>query len=112
MVGSSPLEKSIASSIESDERCTILVPMAGPLCSAGSSTLPRNTFSASGRKRAPWHISHGSSPKKYFLPKPLHSGHAPYGELKEKSRGSISGNEKPSYGHINFAETILPSPEA
>src|SRR3989344_4278707 len=27
--------------------------------------------------RAPAHTSHGSSPKKYLLPNPLHSGHAP-----------------------------------
>src|SRR3989338_9914508 len=98
-------KKSIASSIESAARFTIFVPLAGPLCSSGSLTDPRKTFSDSGRRRAPPHTSHGSSPKKYLLPSPLHSGHAPYGELNEKRRGSISGNEKPSYGHMNFAET-------
>src|SRR3989338_4631675 len=67
---------------------------------------------ASGRNRAPLHTSHASSPKKYLVPKPLHSGHAPYGELNENKRGSISGNENPSYGHINFADTIVLTPAA
>src|SRR3989338_10976456 len=71
-----------------------------------------NTLNASGRNREPLHVSHGSSPKKYLEPSPLHAGHAPCGELKEKRRGSISGKEKPSYGHMNFAETICDVPSA
>jgi hypothetical protein len=49
-------------------------------------------------------MGHNSSPKKYFVPRPLHVGHAPYGELNENKRGSISGYENPSYGHMNLAE--------
>ena len=30
-----------------------------------------------------------------FSPKPLQTGHAPYGELNEKSRGASSSNESP-----------------
>src|SRR3989344_4738436 len=67
---------------------------------------PRKTFSASGRRRAPWHTGQGSSVQKCFVPRPLHAGHAPYGELKEKSRGSTSGKENPSYGHMNLLDMI------
>src|SRR3989344_4545465 len=97
--------------MESEERRTMSIPITGPLPSSPV-TLPKKTLRASGRKRAPLHTSHASSPKKYFVPKPLHSGHAPYGELKEKRRGSISGNENPSYGHMNFADTMRDSPAA
>ena len=31
------------------------------------------------------------------VPKPVHSGHAPNGELKEKDRGSSSSNETPHF---------------
>src|SRR3989344_6368773 len=89
-------KKCCASSIESEERSTILVPFAGLSCFPDSFIEPKKTLRASGRRRAPPHTSHGSSPKKYFVPNPLHSGHAPYGELNEKSRGSTSGNENPS----------------
>src|SRR3989344_3761659 len=75
-----------------------------------SSFLPIKTFSASGRRRAPRQTSHASSPKKYFVPSPLHSGHAPYGELKEKRRGSTSGKENPSYAHINLVDTMRSLP--
>ena len=33
------------------------------------------------------------------VPRPLHAGHAPNGELNEKCRGSSSGNEIPQTGH-------------
>ena len=56
------------------------------------------------RSLAPWQESQGLSPPKYFVPRPLHSGHAPYGELKEKSLGSTSGKEKPSFLQANRAE--------
>src|SRR6185436_12767896 len=65
---------------------------------------PISTFKASSRKRLPLHFGHGSWLKKYLVPKPLHSGQAPYGELKEKSLGSISGKEKPSCGHDHLAD--------
>ncbi len=65
---------------------------------------PRNTLSASLRKRAPPQSSHFSVPRKYFVPRPLQVEQAPYGELKEKSRGSISGKENPSFGQANFAD--------
>src|SRR3989344_7840030 len=38
----------------------------------------------------------GSTSK--VLPKPVQCGQAPYGELKEKRRGSISGSEIPQSG--------------
>src|SRR3989338_10634989 len=82
----------------------MFMPFAGASLLSGCFTAPRNTLSVSGRRRAPWHTWHFSSPKKYFVPKPLHSGQAPYGELKENNRGSISGYENPSYGHMNFDE--------
>jgi hypothetical protein len=34
-----------------------------------------------------------------FTPSPVHSGHAPCGELKEKFRGAISPIDVPSNGH-------------
>ena len=37
---------------------------------------------------------------------PSHSSHAPYGELKEKSLGSISSIVKPLSGHENFEEKV------
>src|SRR3979411_1818856 len=36
-----------------------------------------------------------------FSPKPLQAGHAPYGELKENSRGSGSWNEIPHDAQAN-----------
>src|SRR3990167_10120835 len=71
---------------------------------------PRNTFNASGRRRAPLHTGHGSSDQKCLVPSPLHAGHAPYGELKEKRRGSTSGKENPSYAHINLVDTMRSLP--
>ena len=66
--------------------------------------LPRYTWRASGRSLAPRQSGQVSLPKKYLVPSPLQPVQAPYGELNEKSRGSTSGKEKPSYGHINFAD--------
>ena len=87
--------KSCASATVSFVKSTIFFPCSRP---------PRNTFSASSRRRAPLHLSHGSSPKKCFVPSPLHASHAPYGELNENILGSISGNTYPSSGQISFAE--------
>src|SRR3989344_8895786 len=61
---------------------------------------PRYTLRDSARKRAPLHTSQSSSLKRYLVPRPLHSRHAPYGELNEKRRGSTSGKENPSYAHM------------
>ena len=36
-----------------------------------------------------------------IAPKPLHCGHAPRGELKEKSCGVGAGAVVPSFGHSN-----------
>src|SRR3989338_2412199 len=58
--------------------------------------LPIRTCNDSSPSRAPLHCGQASSPKKCLVPRPLHSGHAPYGELNENRRGSISGYEKPS----------------
>src|SRR3989338_250432 len=96
--------------MDSAANSTMLMVLFFSRTSFGSCFFPMNTFKASGRRRAPLHTSHGSSPKKYLVPRPLHSGHAPYGELNEKSRGSTSGKENPSYGHINFAETTFSTP--
>src|SRR3989344_631460 len=91
MVSFSFLKNSSQSFIESAVSSTMFLP-------------PISTCSASSRRRAPWQSSHGSVPKRYLVPRPLHSGHAPYGELKEKSLGSISGNEKPSLGQAHLAD--------
>src|SRR5260370_35984139 len=42
--------------------------------------------------------------KSYFEPSPLHAGHAPYGELKLKERGSSCGTEMPQSGQASFSE--------
>ena len=45
-------------------------------------------------------------------PSPSQAGQAPCGELKEKSRGSISSMVKPETGQANLAEKISRSPES
>src|SRR5680860_1855307 len=60
---------------------------------------------ASLRNLCPSQTSHVPPAKKLFLPSPEHSGHAPWGELKEKSRGSISGNEKLSFGQVQLEDS-------
>jgi len=40
------------------------------------------------------------------VPKPWQSGQAPYGLLKLKSLGSISGKLKEHFGQENFADKI------
>jgi hypothetical protein len=35
-----------------------------------------------------------------FVPRPVHVGHAPCGELNENERGSSSSIVKPSYGQL------------
>ncbi len=72
---------------------------------------PRYTRKASLRRRAPLHSGQVSFWKIPTIPNPLHSGHAPYGELNVKSLGSTSGNDDPSIGQMNFAESVrsLPS---
>ncbi len=37
-------------------------------------------------------------------PRPVHCGHAPWGELNEKVRGASSGSDAPCSGHANFSE--------
>src|SRR5687767_4519730 len=59
---------------------------------------PSQTCRASLRRRAPWHSAQGFSLQTDSVPRPWHSGQAPYGLLKEKRRGSTSGKEKPSSG--------------
>src|SRR5688572_17831435 len=65
---------------------------------------PSHTNNDSVRKRLPWHASQISSDQRSFVPKPLHVGQAPYGELNENKRGSISGNANPSSGQENRAD--------
>src|SRR5215469_3394466 len=48
--------------------------------------------------------------KSYFDPSPLHAGHAPYGELKLKERGSSIGTEIPQSGHASFSENVCSLP--
>ena len=38
------------------------------------------------------------------VPRPVQVGHAPWGVLNEKLRGSSAGNEVPSYGQANASE--------
>ena len=49
--------------------------------------------------------SSGSTSK--VEPSPVHSGHAPYGLLKENVRGSISGKLIPQSVQANFSEKII-----
>src|SRR5262245_49074571 len=44
--------------------------------------------------------------KSYFEPRPLHAGHAPYGELKLKERGSSCGTLMPQSGQASFSENV------
>src|SRR3989344_9707958 len=81
---------------------TIFLPRSAEALCEGDP--PTSTCNASSRRRAPLQRSHGSEPKRYLVPRPLQSGQAPYGELKEKRRGSISGNEKPSFGQAHLAD--------
>ena len=71
-----------------------------------------NTRSASGFKRFPSHSGHTSSEKRDLVPSPLHAIQAPYGLLNENRRGSTSGNEAPSSGQMNFAESVSCVPSA
>src|SRR3989338_4073294 len=68
------------------------------------------TASDSARKRLPVHAPHNSSLNNSAVPRPWQSGQAPYGELNENKRGSISGNENPSSGQLNLAESICSNP--
>src|SRR5690348_15317189 len=40
------------------------------------------------------------------IPSPSHTGQAPYGLLKENSRGSISDKVKPETGQANFEDRV------
>src|SRR5688572_22802892 len=60
---------------------------------------PSQTCRASLRRRAPLHSAQGFSLQTDSVPRPWHSGQAPYGLLNENRRGSTSGKEKPSFGH-------------
>src|SRR5690242_541411 len=40
------------------------------------------------------------------VPRPSHSSHAPYGELKEKLRGASSSNDKPQCVHARCSENV------
>ena len=44
-----------------------------------------------------------------LCPMPSHSSQAPYGELNEKSLGSISSIVNPLSGHENFDENVIDS---
>src|SRR6266571_8996090 len=48
--------------------------------------------------------------KSYLEPRPLHAGHAPYGELKLNERGSSTGTEIPQSGHASFSENVCSLP--
>src|SRR5258708_40312624 len=78
--------------------------MASPVSATMLLSFTR-TFNASSRKRFPAQAGQIFSDQTSSVPKPWHCGHAPYGLLKEKRRGSISGKEKPSFGHVNLAES-------
>src|SRR5262245_53944475 len=56
---------------------------------------PSQTCNASFRRRAPWQSGQVFSDQIDSVPRPWQVGQAPYGLLKEKRRGSTSGNEKP-----------------
>src|SRR5690348_3756020 len=44
-----------------------------------------------------------------FTPSPVHSGHAPYGELNENMRGASSSKLSPQCRHANFSEKLSSS---
>ena len=44
-----------------------------------------------------------------FTPRPVHSGHAPYGELNENMRGASSSNDRPHSRQANFSEKLSSS---
>src|SRR5579859_7770415 len=48
--------------------------------------------------------------KSYLDPRPLQAGHAPYGELKLKERGSSCGTETPQSGQASFSEKTCSLP--
>src|SRR3989344_587273 len=66
----------------------------------------KETARASLRNLFPPHCSQTFSDQTLSVPKPWHASQAPYGLLKEKSLGSISGKEKLSLGHAKRAEKI------
>src|SRR3989338_10994952 len=70
------------------------------------------TRRASGRRRFPPQTGHTVSENKDSVPRPWQLGHAPYGELNEKRRGSTSGNDAPSSGQINLDESVSSVPSA
>ena len=47
-----------------------------------------------------------SSSTSSWVPRPVHSGHAPNGELNENDRGSSSSNWLPSYKHTKCSLNI------
>src|SRR3984957_6848044 len=48
--------------------------------------------------------------KSYLLPRPWHSGQAPYMLLNENDRGSSCGTLMPQSGHASFSEYRVSSP--
>src|SRR3990167_7895500 len=97
---------SFASLIESEVKSTIFLP------SVVSFLDFKKTRRASGRRRFPSQTGQISSEKSDSVPSPLQAGHAPYGELKEKRRGSTSGKDAPSSGQMNLAESVSRVPSA
>src|SRR3989338_8981705 len=104
---SSPSKNSYAFCMESLVTSTMFMfAKDGPLRASPKDRPWRNTLRASGRRRVPLHTGHCSSLKKCLVPRPLHAGQAPYGELNENRRGSTSGKENPSYAHMNLLEIV------
>src|SRR3989344_9313019 len=103
---------SFASRIDIFVKSTIFIPSEFRCLLSVFCWLLRKTRNASGRKRFPPHTGHVSSEKSDSVPRPWQVGHAPYGELKEKSRGSTSGNDAPSSGQINLDESVSVVPSA
>src|SRR3989344_7640116 len=73
---------------------------------------PTSTCSASVRNRAPLQAGQTSSENNSLVPSPLHVEQAPYGELNENKRGSISGNANPSSGQEKRAESSISDPSS
>src|SRR3954464_13404860 len=86
----------LAAAAMSTRRCNCVEPEPGP-----------RPPSSSGFDQSKM-ISEGS--KSYLLPRPLHSGHAPYTLLKENERGSSAGTLMPQFGQAIFAEYNCSSP--
>src|SRR5688572_16853877 len=111
----------ISFSTESEISCSVSLSLR-PLKNSAASSIAKVVVSrmprlppgepcrASLRSREPWHSAQGFSLQTDSVPRPWHSGQAPYGLLSEKRRGSTSGKEKPSSGQAYSEDMTCSEP--